>query len=131
MARSALYTANTASQTVAINGTISPGTIIRRFGQCCNLSGSGITINGTGYYSVNISVTATPTAEGTVTVSLYKDGVAVPGATASGYGSDDVNLSINALVREACACNPSSVLTLVISESAAVISNVACVVEKL
>lgn len=73
------------------------------------------------------------TAIGTVTVTLLKDGVAVPGATASASVStagDAVNLSIDALVREQC-CDSTSTLTLVLTGAAATVTNVAAVVEKL
>ena len=131
--KSAIYTANTTAAVTAVGSTIPFGSIIRRFGQNIDLSGTAINICGRGYYDVDISVTANATAAGTVTVALFKDGVAVPGATASATVSaagDTVNLSIEALVREMC-CDSTSTLTLVLTGAAATVTNVAAVVEKL
>mgnify|MGYP001077466375 CR=1 FL=1 len=124
--KSAIFTANTNAQTVAVGGTLALGSTI----------GNSITINGcddAGYYDVKASVTAAPTAAGTVTVSLFRNNVAVPGATASAAVStagNPVNLSIVALVREFC-CGDDSALTLVLSGAASTVSNVAVVVERI
>ena len=131
--KSAIYTANSTATVTAVGSTIPFGSIIRRFGQNIDLSGTAINICGRGYYDVGISVTANATAAGTVTVTLFKDGVAVPGATASASAAaagDAVNLSIEALVREMC-CDSTSTLTLVLTGAAATVTNVAAVVEKL
>lgn len=135
MAKSAIFTANTTAQTAAVGGTLSLGSIIRRYGCDLNLNGNSIAINGcndAGYYDVKASVTAAPTAAGTVTVSLFRNGVAVPGATASAAGTagSPVALPIAALVREFC-CGEDSALTLVLSGAAATVSNVALVVERI
>ena len=131
--KSALYTANTGAQTVAVGGTINLGSIVRRFGKCVTLNGTGITIMEPGYYDVDVSVTAAPTAAGTVIVTMYKDGVAVPGATASATAAaagDPVNLSISALIRHCCACSGTT-LTLVLTGAAASVTNVAATVERI
>ena len=131
--KSAIYTANSTATVTAVGSAIPFGSIIRRFGQNIDLSGTAINICGRGYYDVDISVTANATTAGTVTVTLFKDGVAVPGATASATASaagDAVNLSIEALVREMC-CDSTSTLTLVLTGAAATVTNVAAVVEKL
>ena len=131
--KSAIYTANTTADVTAIGSTIPFGSIIRRFGQNIDLSGTAINLCGRGYYDVDISITANVTAVGTITVTLLKDGVAVPGATASesvSTAGDAVNLSIDALVREQC-CDSTSTLTLVLTGAAATVTNVAAVVEKL
>ena len=51
--KSAIFTANTTAQTVAVGGTLSLGSIIRRYGCDLNLNGNSITVNGcndAGYY---------------------------------------------------------------------------------
>ena len=135
MSKSAIYIANTSAQNVAVNGIINPGTIIRRFGQNLGLSGNAIQIDGAGYYDIDVSITAAPTAAGNVTVTMLKDGVAIPGATATQSttaANNPVNLSISSLVREFCpCCDGLSNLTFVLTGTAASISNVAIVVEKL
>ena len=135
MSKSAIYTANTTAQNVAVNGLINPGTVIRRFGCNIHMSGNAINITGTGYYDVDASITLAPTAIGNVTVTMYKDGVAVPGAVATASVSaanDPTNLSISCLVREFCPCtDDSSNLTFVLSGTAANVTNVSVVIEKL
>lgn len=130
--KSAIYTANSATQAVAIGGTLALGSIIRRFGCAVNLNGNGITLSEPGYYDVDASIVVAPTAAGTVTVTLFQDGVAVPGATASATttaAADAVTLNIPALVR--VMCNSNSILTLVLTGAASSVTNVAFVVEKI
>ena len=77
--KSAIFTANTNAQTVAVGGTLALGSTIRRYGCNLNQNGNSITINGcddAGYYDVKVSVTAAPTAAGTVTVALFRNNVA-------------------------------------------------------
>lgn len=135
MSKSAIYTANTSAQSVAVNGLINPGTIIRRFGPNLGLSGNAIQIDGAGYYDIQASFTAAPTAAGNVTVTVFKDGVAVPGATATQSttaANNPVNISISALVREFCpCCDGLSNLTFVLTGTASSVTNSAIVVEKL
>ena len=131
--KSAIFTANTGAQSVAVGAVIPLGSIVRRFGCCVNLNGNGINLTESGYYDVAASITAAPAAAGTVTATLFRNGVAVPGATASAAVStagNPANLSIAALVREPC-CADGSTLTLVLTGAAATVSNVALVVEKL
>lgn len=135
MSKSAIYTANTTAQNVAVNGLINPGTVIRRFGCNTHMSGSAINITGTGYYDIDANITLAPTAIGNVTVTMFKDGVAVPGATSTASvatANDPTNLSISCLVREFCPCaDDSSNLTFVLTGTAASVTNVSIVVEKL
>ena len=129
--KSAIYVANTTSNAVAAGGTIPLGNVIRRYGNNCRLSGTQIDIEGAGYYEVRGTVTLTGTAAGTCVITLYKDGVAVPGASASlTVAADTVyTVPISGIVRNMC-CN-SSALTLIIGETAATINNVGVEVVKL
>ena len=135
MSKSAIYMANTSTQGVSVNGIIDLGTIIRRFGPNVNLAGTGIQVDGPGYYSIDASFTVAPTAAGSVTITALKDGVAIPGgvATATAAASEDsLNLSISSLVREFCeCCGGPSTITFVLTGTAAVISNVAVIIEKI
>ena len=135
--KSALYAAMQTPAAVAVGGVIPLGSLIRRYG--CDISLNGNTVNivggkdAAGYYDVDASITVAPTAAGTVTVTLYKDGVAVPGATASATATaaDDVlDLSISALVRQVC-CAAGSALTLVLTGAAATVNNVALRVQRI
>ena len=130
--KSALYAAMQTPTAVAVDGVIPLGSLIRRYGCDITLNGNAVNITGSGYYDVDASVTVTPTAAGTVTVTLYKDGVAVPGATASetAAANGTVNLSIPALVRQVC-CAAGSALTLVLAGASATVNNVALRVQRI
>ena len=129
--KSALYTAMQTPTAVAVDGVIPLGSLIRRYGCDIGLNGNAVNLTGVGYYDVDASITATLTAAGTVTATLYKDGVAIPSATASESGAANgvVDLSIPALVRQAC-CASGSALTLVLIGAAATVSNVALRVQR-
>ena len=130
--KSALYAAMQTPTAVAVDGVIPLGSLIRRYGCDISLNGNAVNITGIGYYDVDASITATLTAAGTVTATLYKDGVAIPGATASATGaaSGTVDLSIPALVRQAC-CAAGSALSLVLTGAAATVNNVALRVQRI
>lgn len=130
--KSALYTALQSPTAVAVDGVIPLGSIIRRYGCDANLNGNAVNITNAGYYDVDVSITVAPTAAGTVTATLVKDGVAIPGATASAdaaAGAPTV-LSFSALVRQAC-CAAGSALTLVLSGAASTVTNVALRVQRI
>lgn len=130
--KSALYAAMQTPTAVAVDGVIPLGSLIRRYGCDVALNGNAVNITGAGYYDVDASVTVTPAAAGTVTITLYKDGVAVPGATASetAAANGTVDLSIPALVRQVC-CAAGSALTLVLTGAAATVDNVALRVQRI
>ena len=130
--KSALYTAMQTPTAVAVDGVIPLGSLIRRYGCDITLNGDAVNIVGKGYYNVDASITVAPAAAGTVTATLYKDGVAVPGATASetAAANGTVDLNIPALVRQVC-CAAGSALTLVLTGVAATVNNVALRVQRI
>lgn len=130
--KSALYAAMQTPTAVAVDGVIPLGSLIRRYGCDVALNGNAVNITGAGYYDVDASVTVSPAAAGTVTITLYKDGVAVPGATASetAAANGTIDLSIPALVRQVC-CAAGSALTLVLTGVAATVNNVALRVQRI
>ena len=133
MSKSAIYTTNTTAPAIAVDGIIPVGTTTRRYG--CNIrqDGNAITLCGQGYYLVNVSATVTPTAAGTVSVTAQKDGVDIVGATGSetvAAVSNAANISITAIVRNACGCD-SSILSFILGGVAAVVDNLAVTVVKL
>lgn len=132
MSKSAIYTVNTSAPTVAVNGTIPLGNTVRRYGACIRQDGDAISICGKGYYLVTASVTASPTAAGNVTVTLLKDGVAVPGATgtATVAAAGTADITIACIVRNICDCGGSQ-LSLTLTGTASVINNAAVTVTKL
>lgn len=130
--KSALYTAMQTPTAVTVNGVIPLGSLIRRYGCDVSLNGNAVNITGTGYYDVDTSVTVAPTAAGTVTATLVRNGVPIPGATASAAAAAGapVVLAFPALVRQAC-CASGSALTLVLSGAAATVNNVAFRVQRI
>lgn len=137
MSKAAIYVVNDSTQDVVDGGAINPGSIIRRFGPNVGVSGNGIQVDGLGYYSLDTSITLAPTAAGEVTVTVFKNGIAIPGAsaTATATAADDVvNLSINALIRETGCCyynNGPANLTFIVTGVDATVTNIASVVIKL
>ena len=135
MARSAIYVVNTSTQDIVDGGTVNFGSTQRRFG--CNLmqAGNAIQMNGSGYYKIISSLTLEPTAASTITATFYKDGVAIPGASASATVAavdTTINLNIVAITREnCCCCDDISNITCVISGGAVTGLNIATAVEKL
>lgn len=133
--KSAIYTAMQTPTEVAVNGVIPLGSLIRRYGCDISLNGNAVNIVGKGYkgyYDVDVSITVSPTAAGTVTATLIKDGVVVPGATASANAAAGapVALAFPALVRQAC-CASGSALSLVLTGAASTVSNVALRVQRI
>ena len=127
MGKSLIQTANQSEQAVIANSVLTLGTVQRRYGRDLRLSGNGIEASGTGYFSIDASVSVAPTAAGPVTVALYDNGVQVTGGIA--YGStttaeNPVNLSIVATIRRGCCCSGADSLTLVLLEGAGTVKNV-------
>lgn len=102
------------------------------YGCDISLNGNAVNIVSKGYYDVDVSITVSPTAAGTVTATLIKDGVVVPGATASANAAAGapVALAFPALVRQAC-CASGSALSLVLTGTASTVSNVALRVQRI
>lgn len=133
MSKSAIYTVMTTNTLVATNGLIPIGSTVRRYG--CNIAqdGNTITITGRGYYKVTISATVAPTVAGTTTITLFKDGVAVIGATATqstSIAGNAIAIPVTAIVKNNCDCD-SAILSVVLSGAAANVSNLAVTVEKM
>lgn len=89
-----IYSANTTAQTVPVGGTINMGAAIRRFGCVKNSATPVINVNGVtttlsscgrcpAYFDVDATFVVIPTGAGTVIITAFQDGVAIPGATAS------------------------------------------------
>lgn len=128
--KSALYMANTQTQTVAVNGLINFGSVIRRFGQNINGAATNVYLDGAGYYRIDTNFNLVTTAAGTVTVTLYKDGNPIPGATTNVLvaAAEQIQISIPTLVRNKC-CG-ESIITAVITGIGTNLSNAAIEVEK-
>lgn len=132
MSCAAIYTANTASQSVAVNAAVNVGTIQRRFGCALNAGASSVSISKPGYYAVNAIVTYTAPAAGVAAVSLQQNGAQVNGATVADTVTTAVTeqntMSLTAIVR---STSGNETLTLVNTGIAITPSNVAITVVKL
>lgn len=127
---SGIYTVMNAPVAVVAGGVVPLGAIIRRFGCGIDLNGNGIAMNAAGYYDADVNLTVLPVAAGAVTATLLVDGVAYPGAVATGTptaAGAAVNLNISALLRNVCA--GMRTLTVVL-DVAATVNNAAVTVVK-
>ncbi len=132
MARSLIQTANQSTQAVAAESIIGLGSTQRRYGCDLRLSGNGIEVTGNGYFTADLDVSVSPTAAGPVTVALYKNGTAIPGAIAytTGTAGNPVSVSINTTIRRGCCCDEADNLTAVLVEGAGDVNNVSLRVVK-
>ena len=133
MSKSLIQVANQSTQTVAPNSIISLGSVQRRFGCNCRLSGNAIEISGEGYYEVEAAVSLAPTATGDVAVALFENGVQIPGAIAYATvaaAGDSVTLPLVATIRQGCCCDSADNLTCVLVEGASTVRNVSLRVVK-
>lgn len=83
MGKSLLYAANTTSQAVAVGGVINFGNIVRRYGCRCTISGGNAIVRGSGYYDISTNNSFLAGGNGTVTLTLMQDGIAIPGGSTS------------------------------------------------
>lgn len=131
MSKSVLYTANTSTQPFVATGTIvNFGTPVRRYGNNINVSGGNVVVDGIGYYNLDTNLTVEATGAGALLVQVFKDGVAITGASATITVAADTTyaVTIPAIVRENCCCE--STITVVVSGVAGNVTNAAMVVEK-
>ena len=132
MSKSLIQVANQTNQVLTANSIIGLGSVQRRYGCNLRLSGNGIECVGEGYYEIDGTVSLAPTAEGEVSVAVYKDGVQVPGiiafATVAAAG-DLVTLPLVGTIRQSC-CDTVDNLTLVLQDGDATVTNVSLRVVK-
>ena len=128
--KSCIYAANTATQSISDGGTINFGSAVRRYGSACNVEGGNLTLNGAGYYDISVNVTIAGTAAGTAVVQLYKDGVIIPGASASLTTAADTtySASVSTIIRKSCCCESS--ITAVVSGVAVSVTSASITSEK-
>lgn len=133
MSKSVLYASNSNAQNIAVTtGTvINFGSVVRKYGYNTNISGGNAVVKGCGYYAIDTNVLFTDTVAGTVTIQLYNDGVAIPGAisTITVVAADVESFNIPAVIRMTCDCE--STITAVISGTTGTISSASIRVIKL
>lgn len=138
-----LYSVNSATQAVGLNGTINMGSSVRRYGcvghtktPYATTSGTTTTLSTCGcddiYFDVAANFVVTPTAAGTVTITAFQDGVAIPGAVgtatvAAAATTVTIPLVFGVKVPE---CSTSSNITYVLTGAASSVTNAAQTVSK-
>ena len=132
MSRSLIQTSNQTSQVVSANGIIGLGSVLRRFGCNCKLSGNAIEVSGEGYYTISATVSVTPTEAGPVTVAAFNNGVQIPSAIAYGTGTagDPLTLPIETTIRQKCNCDDTDILTFMLIAGAGTVNNISARVVK-
>lgn len=111
-------------ESVASGGIIPLTTITRRTGCALNLNSNSIVITKPGYYILDANVTFESQVEGTETITVYKNGVLVPGASAtittaaSTIYTAGINTTLRTFINE-----PGATITLVGTGGAITIQN--------
>lgn len=133
MGRSLVQTVNNTNQGVLENGIISLGSVVRRYGQGCQLNGSAIVLTGAGYYIVDALVVASSSTVGEVSIGLYDNGELLPGAIATNTisGEDGIaSFVIPYTVRIKDCCGVKNITLVVTSGTGVTVSNCAIRVVK-
>lgn len=130
MSKSIIYAVNTNNQVLTADSVISFGNIVRRYGCNLDLSGGNVEVKGAGYYNIDTNFTF-DAAAGNATITLYKDGVEIPGAkaTITTAASTNYAISIPAVIRQNCDCTDT--ITAVISGVGVSVKNASIIVDKL
>jgi len=134
MNNSLIYMINNGASSVLANGVIPLTTIARRRGKCIQNDSNSIILNAPGYYKVNVTVTLSAAAAGSVSIALQKNGVTVPGMTGATTittaNTENRQVIISGVVRVNCY-EGAAALTLVNTGIAITTSNVSIDVEYL
>lgn len=126
-AKSCIRVYNNAPQTVTDAAQVLnlEGTPVVDSGCSLTLNTAGITVNKSGLYHFSADVTMAPTAAGTSTIQLYKDGVALPCAiaqdTAETGNTFTTHVETDLCINTCCVNHP--VITLVASGVAGTITH--------
>lgn len=130
MSKALIYMANTNSQPLTTSTLVNFGNIVHRQSCCIQSNGGSPVLSGQGYYEIDTNLTITPTAAGTVVVTVYENGVAIPGAVASFTAAADsvYTVSIPAVTKIKCCCD--KVITVTVTGVAATVTNAAIEVTK-
>lgn len=118
---SVIYTVMSTPESVLAGGAVPLGSAVRKYGCGIDLDGNALQLTAPGYYDVGVNLTVQPVAAGAITATVYVDGVAYPGAVATGTAAaagDDVQLVIPTLVR--VNCNMQRTVMVVLSAAATV-----------
>ena len=133
MGKSLIQTTNQSSQTVSSDSIISLGSVLRRYGCNCRLSGNAIEITGEGYFEIDACITLAPTTAGNVSAALYENGIQIPSAIATGSvttAGNSITLPIVTTIRKPCCCDSASSITCVLIDGDSTVSNISVRITK-
>lgn len=76
---------NVATQTVGAGATVNLGSVYRKYckNNAFNFTGNSVSLNHVGIYKVTVTAIVSAPAAGDVTLQLFENGIAVPGAIAT------------------------------------------------
>lgn len=103
--RGGIFTRGTTGPTVAAGGTIPLGETVHRFGCGIDRNGDSIVLaggRGGRWYAITGTVTLTPEATGTATVTLLSGGVAVSASSMGAATGSALTLPVSGMVRAGC-----------------------------
>lgn len=131
---SLIYMITPTTSAVTSGGVLPLSTIARRRGKLITSETDSILLGAPGYYKVTATITFTAPAAGDVTIQLQKDGVVVPGITASETittaTTEIRTITLSGIVRVPC-CGDAASLSLVNTGVAITTSNISIDVEYL
>lgn len=127
MSKAVLYAANSSTQTLNSGSTVNLGTPIHGFGHtCCNKTidvvGGNLTFRAGGLYTINVSATVTGSAAGTVTLTIYQDGVATASLAATNVAAANEAANISLVTAVNVNRCTTSTVTIVATTTAGTIS---------
>lgn len=126
--RAMIYAVNARPQTVLAEGAVLPGAVVHScgcVGNCAygSVSSNGVEVRGVGCHDISATIDLVPAAAGTITATLYADGVAIPGATASATvaaADTEITLPLIGCLKKVCCNAGLSNITCVLSAEATV-----------
>ena len=132
---SLIFKVTTTPATILAGGILPLTTIARRRGRLITSENDSISLNAPGYYKVTVTVTASGSEAGDIVLNVLKNGIEIPGLTASDTITTATTelrtLTISGTVRVLCG-EGSAVLTLVNASTIGITtSNISVAVEYL
>ena len=128
-----IITNNTNTQLVDPGDVIALG-MATHYKNCdTRLNGNSIIVNGNGLYRITGYATCESVGAGTASVSIYRDGVLIPGAVSEDTvaAGVDVTLPIHTVIKmKGCCCEDPAIITAVWSGTAGTVFNIVLDVDK-
>lgn len=134
MANGALYVTGGKSLATTTGGIVPLGMTVRKFGNSISYGNDTIYLRDKGYYDIDAAFVIEPSAAGTITVQMCKNGVPVQNAFASiSVSAADVvgTICIPAIMRVRCNCDDPVEITYQVTGGTVEVLNSSATVIKL